>query len=111
MSEEFDNNVSMYQEPQNNDENRGLAIASMVLGIVSLVTCCCSAYIGLVFAIIGLVLGILYKKKGGSDGMATAGIVCSIISIVLAVIVIILSVLFGAVGVAALQELQNSGAF
>ena len=69
-----------------------MAVASMVLGIVSLVLFCVW-YISIPCAIIGLVLGFVAKGKanrgeGGGGGMAIAGIVCSIIAIVLVVLLI-----------------------
>ncbi len=67
-----------------------MAVASLVLGIISVV---CSFIgglniVGLIVGIVGLVLGILAKKKQ-STGMATAGIVLSIIGIVLTAIVLV----------------------
>lgn len=74
-------------------ESKGLAIASMVLGIVSLVVGCCASYLGIPTAIAGLITGIisLVQKKGGK-GMAIAGVIMSAIAIVFIVIVIILMV-------------------
>jgi hypothetical protein len=77
---------------------KGMAIASMVLGIVGMVLCCIW-YISIPCAIVGLVLGIMHNKKNTKSGMATAGIVCSIIAIILAVAIIVLA----AIGVAALS--------
>lgn len=69
--------------------SKGLAIASMVCGIVSLCLFCLW-YISLPCAIVGLVLGIVsMKKKAGGRGMATAGVVTSIISLSLVIIFII----------------------
>ena len=67
-----------------------MAIASMVLGIVSVV---CSFIgglnlLGLVLGVVGLILGIIAKKKAPS-GMATAGIVLSIIGISITLLVLI----------------------
>lgn len=66
----------------------GLAIASMVLGIVALVLSCCIYFISIPCAIISVILAAV-SIKGGRDGkgMAVAGLVCSIISLVPAVIV------------------------
>lgn len=88
---------------------KGLAIASMVLGIVSIIMLCCTYWISIPCAIVGLVLGIVNNKKNGKNGMATAGIVCSIISIVLAVLLIVFAMaIVGAVGGAAgLNEILN----
>ena len=67
-----------------------MAVASMVLGIVSIVFSFIGGlnFVGLVVGIVGLVLGILAKKKAPS-GMATAGIVLSIIGIALTLVVLI----------------------
>ena len=63
--------------PQNNK-----AIASLVLGILAMVFVFFGkgALVGIVLGIIGLILGISAKKESPS-GMATAGIVLSIIAI------------------------------
>lgn len=92
---------SSFNAPVDNqpEGGKGMAVASMILGIVSIVMLCCSQYISLPCAIIGLILGIVHKKKNGKNGMATAGVVCSIISLVLSILLIIASaVLLGAVG-------------
>lgn len=66
---------NQYQQPQ--DNSKGLAIASLVLGIVSFFPCC-----GSVCSIVGIVLGVLSRKKKPTDnGMATAGIVLSIVAL------------------------------
>lgn len=72
-----------------NNKN-GKAIASMVLGIVGLVFVFFGyfAFIGIVAAIVGLILGIMAKKQQPS-GMATAGIVLSIIALALCAITFI----------------------
>ena len=67
-----------------------MAIASMVLGMVSVVLCCIW-YISLICAIAGIVFGILNNRNNGRNGMATAGIVCSIIGIVLSIAILILA--------------------
>ncbi|MEG2377009.1 MAG: DUF4190 domain-containing protein [Clostridia bacterium] len=75
---------------ENSDANgkSGMATASMVLGIISIVFGCCF-YISLPIAIVGLVLGIL-SYKSNKSGMALAGIIMSSVAIVVTVIVIIL---------------------
>ena len=79
MDENTNNNV-----PQN--ESKGLSIASMVLGIVSLVFFC-FVYICIPCGIISIILGgvALAKKKAGK-GMAIAGLACSIIGIAIYII-------------------------
>lgn len=65
-----------YEQPQ--DNSRGFAIASLILGIVSFFCC------GSVCSILGLIFGIISRKrKPQNNGMATAGIVLSIIALVL----------------------------
>lgn len=79
-------------------EKSGLAIASMVLGIISIV-CSLSmlfAFLGFILGIVGLVLGIVGRSKIkmsqgqiGGDGMALAGIICSSISLGISVLMIV----------------------
>lgn len=66
----------------------GMAIASLVLGIVGIITCGC-----LIPSILGIVFGILGKKdireSGGAKtgaGLAQAGFITGIVGIALAVI-------------------------
>lgn len=77
-----------YQQPYNNyqapfatqpkDNSKGLAVASLVLGIVSFFCC------GSVCSIVGIILGVISRKqKPNENGMATAGIVLSIVALVL----------------------------
>lgn len=67
-----------------NQGSDGKAIASLVLGIISLITVFTGTFaiVGIVLSIVGLILGINSKKTNPS-GMATAGIVLSIIALVL----------------------------
>lgn len=89
MSEEFNN----YGTPSNGPESKGMAIASMVLGIVSIV-CCWMWYVCLPCGIIGLVLSILFKRNNGEAiGMSKAGMLCSIIGIALCIVVWVLAIL------------------
>ncbi len=65
-----------------------MAVASMILGIVALVVAVFGGvfnWIGILIGIIGIVLGALAKKNTPS-GMATAGIVMSIIATSLALV-------------------------
>lgn len=71
-------------------QSKGLAIASMVLGICSLVFCW-SPFLALICSIIGLILGIIGKKKQ-QGGMALAGIITSSIGLAISVIIIIIAV-------------------
>ncbi|MCU1497147.1 MAG: putative rane protein [Acidimicrobiales bacterium] len=75
---------------------QGLATASLVLGIISLVTFFCYG-IGFIAAIVGLVLGLVAMsriKKGQADpasrGQALAGVVCSAITLGIVAVVFVL---------------------
>ena len=71
------------------------------MGIIS-IPAICFWIVGLPCAIVGLILGILYNKKNEHSPMATAGIVCSIITIALLVLVLILCIV-GAVSLSSLE--------
>ena len=78
--------VQQGQQPNNQQNGQtpsnGKAIASLVLGIVALV-CVFFGYtslLGIILAIVGVVLGTAAKNEQPS-GMATAGIVLSIIAL------------------------------
>lgn len=84
------NQQPVYVQPAAPQGSKGLAIASMVLGIVALVLSCCVPYLPIILALLAVVLGgvSLAKKKGGK-GMAIAGLVCGIIGLVPAVLVVV----------------------
>jgi len=71
---------------------KGLAIASLILGILSL---CASVgwFCGGPLSIVGLILGFLGRKPA-SKGLATAGIILSAVGLVLTVIFFILGIVF-----------------
>ena len=71
-------------------ESKGLSIAAMVLGIVSLALFCIW-YISIPCAILAIIFGIVGRKKGGK-GMATAGLILGIIAIAILILIIILVV-------------------
>ena len=68
--------------------SNGLAIGSLVLGILSIVTAIIP-FVGIVawvLAPIGLILGFLARKKPGGQGLAIAGIVTSGIGLVICIL-------------------------
>lgn len=73
-------------------ESKGLSIASMVLGIVSVVTLCAS-YVSIVCAVLAIILGIIGRKKGGK-GMAMAGLVLGIITLSIDILIVVFAVGF-----------------
>lgn len=74
---------SVYTEPvtnNNSGDTPGLAIAALVMGILSIVlTCCCG--VGIIFGIAGLIMSIVANKQTKS-GIGTAALICSIVGIV-----------------------------
>ena len=82
-----------YQQPVPPDQPQKtdtLAIVSLILGIAAIVLGCCITYLGIALGIGGIICSVMSKKKQKS-GMATAGMVCSIVGIVFAVLWIIFS--------------------
>lgn len=69
--------------------SKGLSIASMVLGILSIFGLLFYYLAGIIFGVIAIVLAIIGKKKGGR-GMAIAGLVTGIIGAVLSVLLLLL---------------------
>ena len=62
--------------------SRGWSVASMVLGILS-VLCCCISYGGLVMGLLAIVFAVISRRNlGYFDGMALAGLVLGIIGTV-----------------------------
>ncbi len=78
-------------EKQNQD-NR-LAIAGMILGIISILGSCIFGIYGLLSGIVGLIVSILSRKHSKS-GMGVAGIVCSIIGILLSILMLLMAGMF-----------------
>ena len=80
------NQYNQYQAPQpplggGKEPGHGMAVASLVMGILSLVLwCICLGYI--IFAPLGIIFAAVAKKQGSTSGMSTAGLVTSIVSIV-----------------------------
>ena len=69
-----------------------MGIASLVLGIVSLVCGFFLAgfqWVGAIVGLIGIILGALGRKNPEQKGVSTAGLVCSIIGFVLCIILYI----------------------
>ncbi len=91
------NNSGGYRQNRPVDDvlgsGNGLAIASMVCGICSLVFSCCVSTLSLILALVSVVLGIyVLVKNKGSKGMAIAGIACSAVAIFASIII---SVIYG----------------
>lgn len=78
-----------YASPYSNGQeeiSKGFAIASLVMGILSIITCCCSIT-GILFGILGIIFYCVQQKdsEGKRPTQATIGLVLSIIGLVIAV--------------------------
>ena len=73
-----------YGQNQRGNSTNAMQIASLVLGIIGMLTCCCYGVVGLVLGIMGLVFAIIGNKSSRS-GVGVAGLVCSIIAVILGV--------------------------
>ena len=95
-----------YQQPYQqqmyagNNAPNGKAIASLVLGIMSILTS--SVFIGFVLGIVGCVLGVKARNEipegAPGRGLATGGLVCSIVGAVLGGILVLSCVCIGGIG-------------
>lgn len=88
-------NMNFAPQQPGKDPGHGLAIASLVLGIISILSCCC-VYLSVLVGVVGVVLAIISKSKsysGTMETMAKVGMTLSIIGVVLSVGYIILGVI------------------
>lgn len=81
---------------EQNQEISGKALASMILGIIGLIAWLIPLF-GLPITVIGLILGVKSLKSNNS-GIATAGVVTSIIGLVLTIINASIGAYLGATG-------------
>lgn len=80
-----------YQAPEKKD-SKGLAIASLVVGIVGIVLevfCCCFPYLGALCAILAIIFGIVGIKSSGKT-MAIVGLCLGIATLLLGIVMIAL---------------------
>ena len=83
--------MNIIAEINKNGGGAGLSIASMILGIVSILFSCCFYYIAFPCGLLGLIFAaVALKKANAGKGMAVAGLVLCIISLALAVVTIIM---------------------
>lgn len=87
-----------YQQytPYPQQPSQGMAIASLVIGIVSIVFAAVTAFLPFfaIVPIIGIILGALHKGKHlpVGKGVSTAGIITSIVGLILPVVIFILCI-------------------
>ncbi len=77
-------NPQAQAQQQKQEPGRGFAIASMILGIVSVVLFC--TCINIPLAVAAIILAIVQFVKNGKNGMAIAGLITGIASIVLCIV-------------------------
>lgn len=75
---------------QNGNDKNGMAVASLVLGIIS-ICCCCVSWLSLILGVLAIVFAVLGRKNPAKKGLTTAGLVMGIIAVVLAVVSIIVA--------------------
>jgi hypothetical protein len=75
-----------YGQPKPSEPGKGMATASLVLGILSFF---CFAYVS---GILGIIFGIVAKNKGYKGKSATAGIICGAVGIVLNIILSVVGI-------------------
>ncbi|QNV38519.1 DUF4190 domain-containing protein [Rothia terrae] len=104
------NHNDQYVMHNRKPNGRGLAIASLVLGILGLLTFWVLGFGGLL-GLIGLILGIVaivkLKKSHGSKGLAIAGIITSILATLLGAGMLVLSIIAGGAGLDAYNACQD----
>ncbi len=87
--------VNYYQASQaasKNNYTSGLAITSLVLGIIGLLILCCFPFATPIFSIVGIILYCV-DKKTNTSGVAKAGFVCSLIGLIISVLLIIFCII------------------
>lgn len=73
----------------------GMAVTSLVLGIIALLLVCCVSiwWLTVLVAIVSIVFGaVSLGKRMGGRGMAIAGVICSIAALVIEVVLVIVGV-------------------
>ena len=101
-----------YQQPPYQQappkENNPLALASMITGLLALITCCCSPLVQFPLAVTSIVLMILSKRGKPLQGYAIAGLIMSIFAILIS---ILMTIMIGLVRSPQYQDFLNSPEF
>ncbi len=82
------NSQQYWQNGQPPRRRNNLALASMIVGIFALITCCVP-FIQFPLAVTAIVLVILSKKKQPLSGFAIAGLVMGILAILLSIVMLL----------------------
>lgn len=81
---------SHYRPGHSPKRSNGMALASLILGILSIVMCCCGGF-GVILGAVGIVLAILSRGQEPMETNAKAGLCLSIGGIVLGIAILILA--------------------
>ncbi|MBO5142384.1 MAG: DUF4190 domain-containing protein [Clostridia bacterium] len=84
-TDEQTQNVQNNSNTENKVEEKGFSIASLVCGILTILSSCCGIF-NVILGIFAIILGIIGKSIGGK-GYAIAGIVCGAIGIVISIMI------------------------
>ncbi len=85
----MDYNYNQYEqpvqsEPRPDSGRQAMAIASLILGIASILTCCCTFFVTIPLASLSIIFAVLSRRKGEHmPGMSLAGILTSVTGIIL----------------------------
>ena len=81
---------NIYAQPGESGGVNGLAIGSLVCGIISII-CCCTSIFSVLLGITAIVLAVLSKKDNGGamPGMAIAGMICGVIGMLLGAMILV----------------------
>ena len=94
--------------PQYYKQVSGFAVASLVMGILSLLLACCSGIGGIAAGALGIIFAILSRKGQPMESQAKIGMGTSIAGLVLGVVIIIATFMLISTGQVNVQkELQN----
>ena len=88
------------------NQKNGKAVAALVLGIVSLLGLCIPLA-GIICGIIAIILAVMAKKEGPTDGKQKAGMILGIIGIVISIIMWIVNAVILA-GSGILDQISSS---
>jgi hypothetical protein len=102
-NQDLDRNA-VYRQSERPDQS-GMALASLVMGILGMVTACC-CYGGLMFGSLGILFALLSKTEDRFEGYAKAGLITSSIAFLLVLLVVIIFI-----GTSAMSGLGLGGVF
>ncbi len=66
-----------------------MAVAALILGICSIVFDFIFQWLGILLGVVGIIMGAVARSKTPENGMATGGLVCSIIGTILGIVTLV----------------------